>query len=163
MHILIKKKNLIFKDYRLKCALGKRGIGEKKKEGDSITPIGLFKIKYIFYRKDRIKNLKTVLKKKIIKKNQGWCNDSRSEKYNKLIKYPFNFNSEKLYRKDNVYDIIMVLNYNMNPIRKKKGSAIFIHIAKKNYAKTEGCVAIKKKEMIKLIARIKKNTQIKIT
>jgi L,D-peptidoglycan transpeptidase YkuD (ErfK/YbiS/YcfS/YnhG family) len=57
----------------------------------------------------------------------------------------------------------MVLNYNMNPIRKKKGSAIFIHIAKKNYAKTEGCVAIKKKEMIKLIARIKKNTQIKIT
>lgn len=156
MHILIKKKNLIFKDYRLKCALGKRGIGEKKKEGDSITPIGLFKIKYIFYRKDRIKNLKTVLKKKIIKKNQGWCNDSRSEKYNKLIKYPFNFNSEKLYRKDNIYDIIMVLNYNMNPIRKKKGSAIFIHIAKKKLCKNGRLCCYKKKRNDKINSQNKK-------
>ena len=64
--------------------------------------------------------------------------------YNKLIKLPSEYNYEKLYKKDNVYDIILVLNYNMNPVVKNKGSAIFIHVAKENYKKTEGCVAIKK-------------------
>ena len=88
MHILINKKYLIYKDYKAKCAIGKRGIGYKKKEGDLITPIGFFKIKYILYRKDRIKKLKTKLKKIIINKKMGWCNDPYSKHYNKLIKLP---------------------------------------------------------------------------
>ena len=92
----------------------------------------------------------------------GWCDDPESKKYNKIIKLPFNYNFEKLYRKDNIYDIILVLNYNMNPIRKNKGSAIFIHVAKKNYKKTRGCVAIKKTELLKILKHIKKNTKIKI-
>ena len=61
----------------------------------------------------------------------GWCDDIRSTKYNKLIKYPFKYSSEKLYRRDNIYDIIVVLNYNINPTIKNRGSAIFIHIQKK--------------------------------
>mgnify|MGYP006147265461 FL=1 len=92
----------------------------------------------------------------------GWCDDPESKKYNKIIKLPFNYNFEKLYRKDNIYDVILVLNYNMNPIRKNKGSAIFIHVAKKNYKKTRGCVAIKKTELLKILKHIKKNTKIKI-
>ena len=71
----------------------------------------------------------------------GWCDDPKSKKYNKLIKLPFHISYEKLYKKENIYDIILVLNYNMNPIIKNKGSAIFIHVAKKNYKKTEGCIA----------------------
>ena len=93
----------------------------------------------------------------------GWCNDYRSKQYNKLIYLPFKYNYEKLYRTDNAYDIILVLNYNMNPIKKRKGSAIFIHVAKKNYKKTEGCVAIGKKDLINILERIKKNTKIKIS
>ena len=92
----------------------------------------------------------------------GWCNDPKSKKYNKLIKYPFNFSSEKLFRKENVYDIILVLNYNMDPTKRNKGSAIFIHIAKKKYNATEGCIAIKKINLLKLIKILKKNTKIKI-
>ena len=92
----------------------------------------------------------------------GWCNDPRSKKYNKIIKLPFNHNFEKLYRKDNIYDVILVLNYNMNPIRKNKGSAIFIHVAKNNYKSTEGCIAIKKIELLKILKEVKKNTKIKI-
>jgi L,D-peptidoglycan transpeptidase YkuD (ErfK/YbiS/YcfS/YnhG family) len=69
---------------------------------------------------------------------------------------------EKLYRKDNLYDLILVLNYNINPIIKNKGSAIFIHIAKKNYEPTAGCVALKKRDLLKLLKNIKKNTKIKI-
>ena len=162
MHITIKNKNLIYKDYRIKCAVGKRGIGIKKKEGDLITPKGEYKIQFILYRKDRVKNLKTNIRKLVINKNYGWCDDPKSKKYNKLIKYPFNFSSEKMYRKDNIYDIIGVLNYNMNPIRKNKGSAIFIHVASKYLKSTKGCIAIKKNKLIKLIQNLKKNTKIRI-
>ena len=163
MHILIKNKKLIYNNYRIKCAIGKRGIRKKKEEGDFITPIGLHKINYILYRKDRIKKLDTILKKLPIKKNMGWCDDSKSKKYNKLIRTPFAYSYEKLFKKENIYDVILVLNYNMNPIKKNKGSAIFIHIAKKGYKSTEGCVAIKKNELIKLLENIKKNTKVKIT
>ena len=75
MHILIKNKKLIYNNYRIKCAIGKRGIQKKKEENDFITPIGLYKINYILYRKDRIKKLNTILKKLPIKKNMGWCDD----------------------------------------------------------------------------------------
>ena len=92
----------------------------------------------------------------------GWCDDPLSKDYNKLIKIPSEYNYEKLYKKENVYDIILVLNYNMNPVVKNKGSAIFIHVAKKNYKKTEGCVAIKKIHLLKIIKELKNNTKIKI-
>ena len=92
----------------------------------------------------------------------GWCDDPNSKKYNKLIKLPSDFSHEKIYRKENIYDIVIVLNYNMNPIVKNKGSAIFIHIAKKNYKKTEGCIAVKKNHLLKILKLIKKNTNVKI-
>ena len=91
------------------------------------------------------------LKKISITKNMGWCDDPKSKDYNKLIKLPTNYNYEKLYRKENIYDLVLVLNFNMRPIIKKKGSAIFIHIAKKDYKKTEGCVAINKIQLLKII------------
>ena len=163
MHIFIKNKILTYGDYKVKCAIGKRGIGLKKREGDLITPKGTFKIKEIFYRKDRVKNLSTKLIKKTIKKNMGWCDDPNSKKYNQLIKYPFKFNSEKLYRSDNIYDIVIVLNFNINPIKKNKCSAIFMHVSKKKFSPTKGCVALKKNELRKMIKFLTKSTKIKIT
>ena len=149
-------------DYKAKCALGKRGIGYKRKEGDLITPKGRYKIKYILYRKDRVKKFQTKIKKIVIKKNMGWCDDPNSRNYNKLISLPSSYTHEKLYKKDNIYDIILVLNYNMNPVIKNKGSAIFIHVAKKNYKKTEGCIALKKVQLLKIIKKLNKNTYVKI-
>ena len=162
MHILINNKHLIYNNYKAKCAIGKRGIGYKKKEGDLITPKGRYRIKYILYRKDRIKRIQTKIKKIIIKKNMAWCDDPNSKNYNKLIKLPSTFNYEKLYRRENVYDIILVLNYNMNPVIKHKGSAIFIHVSKSNYKKTEGCVALRKIHLLKILKDLKKNTLVKI-
>ena len=92
----------------------------------------------------------------------GWCDDSKSKDYNKLVKLPTAYSHEKLYKKENIYDVILVLNYNMSPVIKKRGSAIFIHIAKKNYKKTEGCVALKKIQILKIIKELKKNTEVKI-
>ena len=162
MHISINKKYLVYKNYKAKCSIGKRGIGRKRKEGDLITPIGKYKIEYILYRKDRIKKIKTRIKKTIIKKNMGWCNDPDSNNYNKLIKLPSVYSFEKLYKKENIYDVILVLNYNMNPIIKNKGSAIFIHAAKRNYQRTEGCVALKKRDLLKIIEKLKKSTKVMI-
>ena len=162
MHIFINKNYLTYNKLKVKCAIGKKGIGYKKKEGDLLTPAGQFKIKYILYRKDRVK-ISTKLEKKIIKKNMGWCDDPKSNQYNKLIKLPFAYNHEKLFKKENIYDIILVLNYNMNPVKKNKGSAIFIHVAKNNFRKTEGCVAIKKLNLIKLIKKINPSTKVKIS
>ncbi len=161
MHILINKNYLTYNKLKVKCTIGKKGIGYKRKEGDLITPIGQFKIKYVLYRKDRVK-ISTKLEKKVIKKNMGWCHDPKSKQYNKLVKFPFAFKYEKLFKKENVYDIILVLSYNMNPIKKNKGSAIFIHVAKNNFKKTEGCVAIRKQHLLKIIKVIKPNTKVKI-
>ena len=162
MHIYINNKFISYNNYKAKCALGKRGISIKKKEGDFITPKGTFKIREIFYRKDRVQNLITRIKKTVIRKNMGWCDDPKSKKYNKLIYFPFKYSAEKLYRRENIYDIILVLNFNMNPVKKNKGSAIFIHVAKKNFQPTQGCIALNKFELIKLVKSIKINTVIKI-
>ena len=90
----------------------------------------------------------------------GWCNDSKSNMYNREINFPFNYNSEKLYKKENVYDLFLLIKYNTTPVIKKKGSAIFLHIAKKNYIPTQGCVAISKKDFIKILPLINNNTSI---
>ena len=160
MHIYVSKKYLTYQNNKVKCAIGKKGIGKKQKEGDQITPRGTFRIKNILYRKDKINYLRSVIKKTPIKKNMGWCDDPKSKDYNKLIKYPFNFKSEKLYRSNNIYDIILVLDFNMHPIKKNKGSAIFIHISNDKYSPTQGCIAIKKKELLKIIEFIDKKTKI---
>ena len=162
MHILIKNKYLTYGNYKVKFAVGKRGINRKKREGDLSTPKGTFQVKKVYYRHDKVKNLKTIFKKIVIRKNMGWCDDPRSNRYNKLIKYPFKYKSEKLFRADNIYDIILVLNFNMSPIKKYKGSAIFIHVAKRKFSPTKGCVALEKKELRKLLKTLKKNSKIKI-
>ena len=161
--IIIKKSGYIqYKNLKFRCALGKAGIKKKEKEGDNVTPKGIFKITSMYYRPDKIKNIITAVKKIKIKKNIGWCDDPNSHFYNQQISLPIKFGHEKLYRNDSLYDLILVLNYNVNPIIKNKGSAIFIHISKKNYKKTKGCIALKKKHLIELISKIKKNTKIKI-
>ena len=162
MHITIKNKKLYIDNYKVNCSIGKRGIRIKKKEGDLITPKGKFRIKYILYRRDRISKFKAKIRKIAIKKNMGWCDDPNSKEYNKLIKLPFKYNYEKLYKKENIYDIVLVLNFNMNPVRKNKGSAIFIHISKNNYKKTQGCIAVKKYQLLKIIKKLKTDTSVTI-
>jgi len=161
--IIVKKTGYLeYKNFKFKCALGKNGIKKKIKEGDNITPKGIFNIKTVYYRKDKIKEILTSIKIEKIKKNMGWCDDPRSAAYNQLINLPNKFGYERLYRKDNIYDLIVVLNYNMNPIIKNKGSAIFLHIAKKNYTYTKGCIALSKVNLLKILNKINKKTKIRI-
>ena len=162
MNIELKNKFLYYEKYKLRCSIGKRGISINKKEGDKKTPKGKFKLKYILYRKDRMPNLKTKLKKIEIKKNMGWCDDPGSNHYNKIINYPFKYSAEKLWRKDNIYDVIIIIDYNLNPIIKNKGSAIFLHIANRKYKPTNGCIAVSKKNNKLISLKINKKTKLKI-
>ena len=160
MIIINKSGHLNYKDLKFKCALGRAGVGKKRIEGDNITPKGTYEIIKIYYRKDRIKKISSKFKLIKIEKNMGWCDDPNSQKYNQLIKLPSKYTYERLFRKDNVYDLILVLNYNINPIIKNKGSEIFIHIEKKKYKNTAGCVGLKKSDLLKLIKIIKKKTKV---
>ena len=161
--IIVKKSGYLeYKNLKFRCALGKAGIKKKEKEGDNVTPKGIFKITRVYYRPDRIKNITTEVKKIKIKKNMGWCDDPDSFHYNKQIKLPSKFSHEKLYRKDNLYDLFLVVNYNTNPVIKNKGSAIFLHITKDSYKKTKGCISLKRGDLIQLVSKIRKNTKIKV-
>ena len=162
MNIIIKNCLLLYKGYKLKCSIGKMGTTNSKKEGDLSTPKGLFKLGILYYRKDRIKLVKCKIKKKVIKKSMGWCDDTRSKKYNREISFPFRYKSEKLYSSDKVYDIFINIKYNYSPTYKGKGSAIFLHLANKKYKATKGCIEIQKKDFLKILPLVNNNTKILI-
>ena len=162
MRIILKnKESLLFDDFVFKCCVGKKGISSKKLEGDMKTPRGIFSLGPLYYRKDKIKNPITKLKKIRIKKSMGWCDDTSSEHYNKLIKINNKIRYEKLFRKNNIYDLLIPINYNTNYPKKNKGSAIFIHLTN-NYRKTLGCIALKKKDFLVLLKLINRKTKIHI-
>ena len=162
MNIKIKKHLLLYKDYKLKCSIGKSGTIKLKKEGDLATPRGTFKLGLLYYRLERVNLPRCKIKKKIITKNMGWCDDSNSKKYNREIKFPFKGSAEKLYLKGKTYDLLIVIKYNYKPTIKKKGSAIFLHIANKNYSPTKGCVGISKNDFLKILPLITNKTKISI-
>ena len=163
MHILIKNKNILFfNDFEFKCCIGKNGLTKNKIEGDKKTPIGVYNLGSLFYRKDRIGIINTKLKKKIITKSMGWCDDIKNSKYNKLIRISKKkIRHEKMYKKDNKYDLLIPIKYNMLKPIKNKGSAIFIHLTK-NYKPTAGCIALKKNDFLILLKLINKKTKIRI-
>ena len=159
--IIIEKDTLLYDEFKFKCSIGKNGKTTKKIEGDNKTPKGLYTLGPLYYRKDRLPKLSTKLKKIEIMKNFGWCDDVKSKFYNKPIKTNINVRHEKLYRNDKKYDLLIPIKYNTKKPKKNKGSAIFLHLTS-NYKKTQGCVAIKEKDMLILLNLINKKTKIKI-
>ena len=163
MNIIVKNKNtLILDDFEFKCCVGRHGFTKSKVEGDKKTPKGIFNLGSLFFRKDRFKKINTKLKKKLITKSMGWCDDIRSSQYNKLIKATGKkIKHEKIFRKDRKYDLLIPINYNTaNPV-KNRGSAIFLHLTK-DYKPTAGCIALKKSDFLILLKLININTKIRI-
>lgn len=153
---------LVHNNDKYYCALGKSGINSNKKEGDNTTPAGSYYLGNIYYRKERIIKLKTKRKVICIEKNMFWSDDVNSINYNRLINIKEK-KCEALYRRDNIYDIFIIINYNLKPVIPGKGSAIFLHVARKNYTPTKGCVAVKKKDLLKIISKLEKNEKIVIS
>ena len=161
MIIHVKNKNtLIIDDFKFTCCIGKNGLSSSKREGDFSTPKGLFKLKKLYFRKDRVGIPRTRISKKKITNNLGWCDNPTHKRYNNEIQI-FNKNSnENFFRKDNKYDYLITIDHNNKKIP-FRGSAIFIHLTN-NYKPTAGCIALKKKDFDILLNLIDKKTKIKI-
>ena len=163
MKISLKNKyTLKIDDFKFKCCIGKNGLKKNKIEGDKCTPKGTFKLGNLYYREDRVIKPITKLIVKKIKKNIGWCNDSKSKFYNKEIKINKNIKHEKLFRIDHKYNYLLVIKYNTKRTKPNKGSAIFIHLTK-NFKPTAGCIALLKKDFLILVKLINKKSTIKIS
>ena len=162
MTIIVKnKQSLFFDDFNFKCCIGKKGLTENKIEGDKKTPKGFYSLGNLYYRGDKVKKPKTLLKCIKIKKNMGWCNDINNKLYNKEIKIKKKMKYERLFRNDYKYNYLIPIKYNWRNPKKNKGSAIFIHLTE-NYKPTAGCIALLQKDFLILVKLIKKNTRIKI-
>ena len=163
MTIFVKNKHTLqIEEFRFRCSVGKKGSTINKKEGDKKTPRGTFEIENLYFRKDRKKKPKTLLKCVEIKNDMVWCDDTRfPKKYNKLIKISKKYKHEKLKRKDHKYDFLIPIKYNFKKPITGLGSCIFIHLTKA-YKPTAGCVALREKDFLIMLKLIKKKSKIKI-
>ena len=154
------KNTLIIDEFKLRCCVGKKGLNSYKKEGDYSTPKGLFNLRKLYFRKDRVGIPNCKLDKKSIKKDTAWCDDPKHQKYNEEIKTKNKNLKENLYRKDLKYDYLISISH--NEIKTPgKGSAIFIHLTNE-YKLTAGCIALRKKDFEILLKLIDKKTKVKI-
>lgn len=144
---------LEFKNKTYNCFIGKNGLTINKSEGDGCTPIGQYQITDLLVRNDRLCKWNCKIPHSFISQSDGWCDDPSSPTYNQKVSLPQPFSCETLWREDHAYDIIGIIDYNMSPIIKNKGSAIFLHCLYENQNETEGCVALEKKDLIEIIEK----------
>jgi L,D-peptidoglycan transpeptidase YkuD (ErfK/YbiS/YcfS/YnhG family) len=144
------------------CALGRTGCSTRKREGDGATPRGIWHVREAFYRADRIPRPATPLRLRAIKRDDGWCDAARDANYNRQITHPYGASAERLWREDGLYDIIVVLGYNDGPRIKGLGSAIFLHCARPGFTPTQGCVAVARADLIRLLPWLTTKTSIVI-
>jgi len=135
----------------VRCAMGRGGITNDKNEGDGATPVGRLPLRRVFYRPDRLDAPQTNLSVRAISADDGWCDAPEDAFYNRLIQRPFTASHETLWRDDHVYDVIVELGYNDDPVAPGLGSAIFMHVARPAFEPTEGCVALALDDLLELL------------
>lgn len=138
--------------WHVPCALGRSALTARKREGDGATPLGRWQLRRVFYRPDRVARPRTALPVRALHPDDGWCEDPSDRNYNRLVRLPYETSTESMWREDHLYDVVVVLGYNDVPRRKGRGSAIFMHLARPGYAPTEGCVALKRRDLLRLLA-----------
>lgn len=148
--------HLIIGGVAVPCALGRSSITRQKREGDGATPAGRFRILGGFFRADHVRRAHPALK--AIRRADGWCDGANSRSYNQPIRLPSADPHEQMWRADHLYDYVLILDYNIFPVRRGRGSAIFFHLATQKYSPTAGCVAIKPQDMRRLLPRLAKNS-----
>jgi L,D-peptidoglycan transpeptidase YkuD (ErfK/YbiS/YcfS/YnhG family) len=146
-----------------RCAVGPAGIGAGKKEGDGKTPIGVFQLRQIFWRADRVEKPTTILPARALTPEDGWCDFPGDPNYNKLVKHPYPVSAEHLWLESHVYDIIAVVGFNDDPVVTGAGSAIFLHLAREGYPPTAGCVALTDHDLRAALAQFRPEDRVRIT
>jgi L,D-peptidoglycan transpeptidase YkuD (ErfK/YbiS/YcfS/YnhG family) len=125
-----------------RAALGRGGVRADKSEGDGATPLGLLPLRRVLYRADHGRPPACAVPIEPLAPEDGWCDDPTHRDYNRMIRLPHPGRHERLWRDDAVYDLIGVLGWNDAPVERGRGSAIFLHAARPDFAPTEGCIAL---------------------
>ena len=143
---------LRFRALDLPCALGRSGTVAIKREGDGGTPVGRMRLVNLIVRRDRIPGPACALPSRPIGRRDGWCDDRSDGKYNRPVRLPVSASAEILWRDDRVYDVIGILDWNLRPRIRGRGSAIFLHLCRPGFQPTEGCIALRRADLLRLLA-----------
>ncbi len=146
---------LEFGPFRFRCALGRAGLRARKREGDQATPMGVYRLGEARFRPDRGRRFQTGLVLKTLRRQDGWCDTVGDRNYNRLVRYPYSARAEQMWREDGLYDVVVVSSFNILPRVQGLGSAIFLHVARPGYLPTEGCIALAKADLVRLLSRLR--------
>ena len=153
-----------FGDLRFPCAIGRSALisAEEKREGDGATPIGRWRMLRVLYRPDRMAAIETGLPAQAITRSDGWCDAPDDPHYNQQVALPYDASHEVLWREDHLYDALVVLDHNSDPVEAGRGSAIFLHVARENYEPTEGCVALRPEDLLSVLRQVDRDSAVTI-
>ncbi|WP_084396314.1 L,D-transpeptidase family protein [Henriciella aquimarina] len=148
----------------VRCAVGKSGLvpADKKQEGDGASPIGTWRMKRVFFRPDRLERPETALPTVPLRPQDGWCDAPTDPLYNRPVRLPYPASHEELWRDDHIYDVIVELDHNSDPVVPGLGSAVFFHLARPDYSDTQGCIAVAQDDMLKILAKAEPGTTLTI-
>lgn len=146
----------------LPAAIGRSGRTAFKREGDGATPIASMPVLSGFVRGDRLKSVKSPLPLRRTEKTMLWCDEPKHPSYNRLVRAPFKPSHEEMCRADGLYDICLVLDWNVTSRRRHRGSAIFFHLIKPGYQPTAGCIALARRDMLRLLPHIRRGTRVRV-
>lgn len=144
------------------CVLGRSGARVGKREGDGATPIGDFALRQAYYRSDRVVRPAAGLRLSQVLPEDGWCDAPNDRNYNRAVQHPYSGSAERMWRQDGLYDLVVVLGYNDRPRVAGRGSAIFMHVAWPEMKPTEGCVALRRPHLQRLLAALRPGAVLRV-
>lgn len=163
MEIIVTRDRVVeWRGKQYACALGAGGVSSDKQEGDDITPAGCYPLRLVLFRPDRMVAPETALPVAPLRPGDGWCDDPAHAGYNSQVSLPLAAHCEALWRDDEVYDLIVVIGFNDDPVVPGAGSAIFMHVARTRYEPTRGCVALARPDLLEILRTCTAETQIRI-
>lgn len=153
---------LIHAGRAIPVALGPAGIRHDKREGDGATPAGIWHPRQVRWRADHGLRPTTQLPVQATRRDDGWCDDPTDGRYNRPVRLPFAPSHEEMWRKDGLYDLVVVLDHNARPRKARRGSAVFLHLAREGFEPTAGCIAFRRADLRRLLAIFTPRTRIKV-
>ena len=136
------------------CTLGRAGLVAHKREGDLATPIGRFAFRRLLYRADRVPHIETRLPTRHIDPADGWCDDPVDAAYNQPVRLPYPARHERMWLDSHLYDLVVVIGHNDDPVMKGAGSAVFLHLARADWGPTQGCIAFVRDDLLAILAQV---------